>query len=100
MRTLPTAATSEEGSEPALPPEEEKQKLEADRQGALKAAIDKFDLKAIIEALGLPLGLFVAIEAFILVGEVALVVWGVKLLPPEWLSGLPEEVRSFLQIGS
>ncbi|CAE7439190.1 unnamed protein product, partial [Symbiodinium necroappetens] len=66
---------------------------------ALKAAADKGDFGELLGALGLPLWLVPAIEVVIAVLELALVYFGVKLLPPEWFGFLPADVRSFLQIG-
>mmetsp|Transcript_1472 Transcript_1472/g.3056 ORF Transcript_1472/g.3056 Transcript_1472/m.3056 type:complete len:171 (+) Transcript_1472:36-548(+) len=81
-------------------PEAERQRLSAERVAALKAAVDEGDFGKIISALGLPLWLLPVVEIVIAVLELGLIYAGIKLLPPEFFSFLPQEVRSFLQIGT
>ncbi|CAJ1381896.1 unnamed protein product [Effrenium voratum] len=92
------AQVKEVDAEP-LTPEEERQRLSAERIATLKAAASEGDLQKIIEALGLPLWLFPVLEVFIAIGELGIIYFWVKLLPPEMFGWLPPEARSFLQLG-
>lgn len=74
---------------------EEDQKREKVRQ-----ALEKGDMGQILEALGLPSWAPLALEAFILVGEAALVFFALRFLPPEWLASLPPEAKELLQLPS
>eukprot|EP00933_Yihiella_yeosuensis_P001329 TRINITY_DN102158_c0_g1_i1.p1 TRINITY_DN102158_c0_g1~~TRINITY_DN102158_c0_g1_i1.p1 ORF type:complete len:177 (+),score=35.65 TRINITY_DN102158_c0_g1_i1:52-531(+) len=101
---LPMAASSSQEeaanseSTKILTPEEERQKLAAERQAKFKADLEKGDLGAIGADLGIPPWAAVALEVFIFFGEAALVYFVARFLPAEWFSWLPDDARTFLQL--
>ena len=80
-------------------PEELRQRLSAERVAALKGAVDEGDFGKILSALGIPLWLLPVVEVVITILELGLIYAGIKLLPAEFFGFLPQEVRTFLQIG-
>lgn len=67
-----------------------------DRAFLVRRALDKGDFQEAFRLFGVPLWVLPAVELFILVAEIAIVVLLVRLLPAEWLTFLPDEVQSLL----
>eukprot|EP00929_Paragymnodinium_shiwhaense_P039340 TRINITY_DN20679_c0_g1_i1.p1 TRINITY_DN20679_c0_g1~~TRINITY_DN20679_c0_g1_i1.p1 ORF type:complete len:195 (-),score=46.98 TRINITY_DN20679_c0_g1_i1:184-711(-) len=66
---------------------------EAAKKRKVKEALNKGDLKGAFDALGLPPWTFAAMEAFIFIGEVAIVFAIGSNVPAEMLGWVPNEVR-------
>eukprot|EP00930_Biecheleria_cincta_P004832 TRINITY_DN105762_c0_g1_i1.p1 TRINITY_DN105762_c0_g1~~TRINITY_DN105762_c0_g1_i1.p1 ORF type:complete len:227 (-),score=46.56 TRINITY_DN105762_c0_g1_i1:115-795(-) len=77
--------------------------MSEERRKEMAAIAERGDLREMLTAVGVPSWVFdwgfIALEVLFFVGEVVIVIFGAKQLPPEWFAWLPQEVKSLLEMG-